>query len=102
MRQPIVYVSARPMMMVITPEMRTAMTLSSVCAPRDHGVGESSLVSLRRSTGPFTKPSAVPRVRGHGAVGAAGRVGEQADQDGTDDATDQVDADHVERVVPAR
>ena len=31
MRQPIVYVSARPMMMVITPKMRTAMTATRSC-----------------------------------------------------------------------
>ena len=30
MRQPIVYVSARSMMMVTTPEMRTAMTATTV------------------------------------------------------------------------
>jgi hypothetical protein len=58
-------------------------------------------VSLRRSTGrsPSRPEAPVYEVT---AVGAAGHVGEQADQDGTDDATDQVDADHVERVVPSQ
>ena len=79
-RQPIVYLMARPMISVSTPDQAIATSAT------ERLVDRASRSRRRRR-----------------AVDAAGTVGrgEDADQHGADDAADQVDADDVERVVVA-